>query len=94
MVISSKGCTSLHIPPYSPRYNAIEYAFSMLKRRYRSICSDSDVLTADAEDYYGAIIVSVELTGGFEGLFQKVRRSVTLAEMSTSKGMPIKRYDD
>ena len=37
--IKDKGCYVLHIPPYSPRFNAIEYAFSQIKHTYRSICS-------------------------------------------------------
>ena len=36
--IQSKGCSPLFIPPYSPRFNAIENVFSMAKSRYRSVC--------------------------------------------------------
>ena len=31
-------CQAVFIPPYSPRFNAIEYAFSLMKRMYRKEC--------------------------------------------------------
>ena len=71
-----KNCKILHIPPYSPRYNAIEYAFSILKRNYRSVCSEADLQTAVADDYLHALTASIEMCGSFEGLFRRVRQSV------------------
>ena len=38
--LRSKGCFALYTPPYSPCFNAIEYAFSTLKRVYRHACSE------------------------------------------------------
>ena len=37
--IEAKQCKPLYIPPYSPRFNAIEYAFGSMKRLYRQECS-------------------------------------------------------
>lgn len=85
-----KGCTLLHIPPYSPRYNAIEYAFSTIKRRYRSICSDANILVADNDDYHSAIVVSVEMADSFGSLFRKVKNSV----LAWVIGTKFRRYDD
>jgi transposase len=36
--IERKGCDVLFIPPYSPKFNAIENVFSVLKRKFRSQC--------------------------------------------------------
>lgn len=37
--VNEIGCHTAFIPPYSPRFNAIEYAFSLMKRMYRKECS-------------------------------------------------------
>jgi transposase len=37
-MISDKGLRPLFIPPYSPRVNAIENVFGVLKSRYRKRC--------------------------------------------------------
>jgi hypothetical protein len=36
--VHSKGCHTLYTLPYSPCLNAIEYAFSSIKTRYRRSC--------------------------------------------------------
>ncbi len=36
--IADKGCKPLYIPPYSPRCNAIENVFGVLKHHYRTLC--------------------------------------------------------
>lgn len=35
--VQDKGCTQLFIPPYSPRFNAIENVFGALKGAYRKV---------------------------------------------------------
>ena len=86
----SKGCKLLYIPPYSPRYNAIEYAFSSIKRSYRAICSDADILLADPNDYQGAIILSIELCNDFKRIFRRIKKTVC----SWTKGTRFVRYDE
>lgn len=39
-VMNKKKIVAVYTPPYSPRFNAIEYAFSAIKRLYRSECSE------------------------------------------------------
>ena len=70
-----KGCDILHIPPYSPRFNAIEYAFGTIKRNYRHICSDSN-LDSTREEYLHALIASLELCGTFDNILRRVRETV------------------
>ena len=36
--VADKGCTQLFIPPYSPRFNAIENVFGVLKTAFRRRC--------------------------------------------------------
>lgn len=79
--LGSLNCSVVHIPPYSPKYNAIEYAFSMVKATYRSLCSEAD-RDADPSDYWSALVASIELCNGFEPLFGKVRRSIVEFEAS------------
>ena len=80
----------MFIPPYSPRYNAIEYAFGLLKRTYRSICNDADLKdTPNDDDYVHALTISIGLLGTFETLFGKVRHSVD----EFREGGAFKRYD-
>lgn len=52
--IRAKGCVPLFTPPYSPRLNAIEYAFSSIKRMYRQECSKLQAtkgIDLDRSDY-------------------------------------------
>jgi len=88
--IRNKGSSPLFIPPYSPRYNAIEYAFGLLKRTYRSICNDADRrYTPNDDDYMHALTISIGLLGSFETLFGKVRHSVD----AFREGGAFERYD-
>ena len=41
--IARKGCSALFIPRYSPRFNAIEYVFSAVKREYRDACPPATI---------------------------------------------------
>ena len=38
LAISGRGFRRIFIPSYSPKFNAIEYAFVFLRQRYRSAC--------------------------------------------------------
>lgn len=40
-LINDSGNHMLFIPPYSPQFNGIEYVFSMIKNKYRSIKNDN-----------------------------------------------------
>ena len=58
----SIGCSVLYTPPYSPRLNAIEYAFSLMKRMYRRECSDiqascNNLTRSDYEDLLHDVIL-------------------------------------
>lgn len=73
--VKDKGCNILHIPPYSPRYNAIEYAFSTIKGNYRRFCSESSINSA-SEDFLHALVASIHVCGTFENIFRRVRETV------------------
>lgn len=73
--IFNAGCKVLYIPPYSPRFNAIEYAFSTLKHTYRSICDLSHV-GSTKDDFTQALVISIELSGSFHSIFKRVKDTV------------------
>jgi transposase len=78
--IKDKGCTPLFIPPYSPRFNAIEYVFSAVKRSYRRECtvlSQLNILSELTSHEYAGILSGVlQTSAGFQNYFAHVRRSV------------------
>ena len=75
--IHNKNCKALYIPPYSPRFNAIEYAFSVIKNRYRSLCSDGlNVNDVTKDDYINVLIASLTLCDSFETIFGRVNDTV------------------
>lgn len=75
--IARLGCRPLFVPPYSPRYNAIECAFSALKRSYRLECSGIQGFpNCSMEDYADLVVTLLELADGFAGYFQHVRNSI------------------
>jgi len=51
--LENKGLRVLHTPPYSPRFNAIEYVFGSMKTMYRANCPLKD----DKEDFDYASLV-------------------------------------
>ena len=51
-LLEDKSCRAVYTPPYSPRFNAIEYVFSLMKRRYRSECPS---FADDGYDYVGTL---------------------------------------
>lgn len=76
--ISALECQALFIPPYSPRYNAIEYVFSTLKRMYRRECGEQCIPleTRCADDYVDILVACLESCGGFHAFFRRVKASV------------------
>jgi transposase len=55
--VTEQQCTQLFIPPYSPRFNAIENVFGVIKSAYRRACPA--YLRSDW-DYRGAIVRVLE----------------------------------
>lgn len=94
VALDAKGCTALFVPPYSPRYNAIEYAFSLKKRNYRSDCSavmsDTHYSCTNEMDF-ASLLIRILDTGewNYTAQFQHVRKSV----MDYLNGSDFKRYD-
>jgi transposase len=76
--IDALGCHPLFIPPYSPRFNAIEYSFSAIKRRYRRECSEvrTPAVARDADDYACVLVAVLAAYGDCRALFRRVRRTV------------------
>ena len=72
------GCRALYIPPYSPRFNAIKYVFSTLKRQYRQDCSEFIAsLTTDSAEHFVNVLEGCLLTSGsFHPFYRRVRMSV------------------
>ncbi len=50
--INSKGYKPLFIPPYSPRLNAIENFFGILKSNYRKLCPPSFMANFNYKDCF------------------------------------------
>ena len=77
----SKECKLLFVPPYSPRYNAIEYAFSQQKRKYRSECTtamgDPEYTRSSEMDFVSILIQVLETASwDYSGLFRRVQHSI------------------
>jgi transposase len=72
------GAKALYIPPYSPRFNAIEYTFSTLKRSYRKLCTTTwaDTPPTSADDYVDLLIALLETGNDYQGFFRRVRNTV------------------
>lgn len=87
--IKNKGLKVLYTPPYSPRFNAIEYIFSALKRQYRTQCSFLE--SNDPEDFVSLFDCVVHCMGSCQVYFDHVYRSVV--ELITNKGIGMSGYD-
>ena len=77
----SKECKLLFVPPYSPRYNAIEYAFSQKKRMYRSECTtvmgDPEYARSSDMDFVSILIQVLETScWEYSNQFKRVRKSI------------------
>ena len=73
-VADRRGFEMLFIPPYSPRFNAIENVFGILKPLYRRRCPPNFSSCTDYRQLFEDSINS--LSCNFMGLFSKVSRSV------------------
>lgn len=71
--LRAKGYSALFIPPYSPRLNAIENVFSVLKRCYRANCPTS---FDTSFDYASLLLSSIECFGSCSQFFDRVDRLV------------------
>ena len=71
--IESIGCRPLFIPPYSPRFNAIENVFGVAKTRYRAACPTRG---QDAFDYSEALERVLRGLGSLDAFFERVSRLV------------------
>jgi transposase len=71
--VEAKGCRALFIPPYSPRFNAIENVFGVAKARYRAACPTS---FQDAFDYVAELEAVLRGIGSLQGYFSRVARMV------------------
>ena len=77
--VADIGCIALFIPPYSPRYNAIEYAFSAMKRLYRSACYVGGTVdsSVDPHDLVAAVVACHDGERHMRPYFEKVRKNVS-----------------
>lgn len=73
IAIVRKGYKALFTPPYSPRFNAVEYVFSSLKQTYRSQCP---IDRPEGFDYPSLLESVIATTGPFDTTFSHVRRCV------------------
>ena len=67
--IHRKGCKQLRVPPYSPRMNAIENVFGMMKPKYRGKCPPQ---TDDKFDYRQTFIDVINAPHNFAKYFRRV----------------------
>jgi transposase len=86
--IQLKGCHALFIPPYSPKFNAIENVFSTLKQRYRAKCPITHQITHDYKDTFEQVIRDV---GVLDGYFTRVNSQVL--RIIASNGIGVSGYD-
>jgi transposase len=82
-VLEAKGVAPLFTPPYSPRLNAIENVFGVLKQTYRSNCPISFDNTFD---YVSLFHACVACFGDCSRYFERVDRLVnaTIADGATT----------
>jgi transposase len=73
----------LFIPPYSPRVNAIENVFSVLKARFRASCPLQD---AASFDYRAAFVRQASSLGHLHAFFDRVDGIVDAAFMAGGEG--------
>lgn len=86
--IEAKGCTALFTPPYSPKFNAIENVFGLLKSRFRSRCPVSISETFDYRSLMDAILFESR-DSDFTSFF---RRSASFSQ-EILNGKPFLNYE-
>ena len=64
----TKGFSLIHIPPYSPKMNAIENVFGMLNARYRRRCP---LIASKTTDYKDLLVQTLDATQQFSAFFSE-----------------------
>jgi transposase len=90
--IRNMQCKPLYIPPYSPRFNAIEYVFSTMKHAYRSRCPAQSTTHFDYEACIHRSIQAVS-SQGFQKYFDHVKKAVRSAFETIQLGEDVLGYD-
>ena len=85
IAIEKKGLQVLYTPPYSPRFNAIEYIFSTIKRLYRTECSN--IQSKDVDDFVSLFDCVVNCQSSCHCYFDHVYRSVVTLMATEGVGM-------
>lgn len=75
-IMTRKGVKPLFTPPYSPRFNAIEYVFGWMKPLYRSQCPLGAV-QVEGYDFASLLEAVVASCAGLDTFFSHVRRDVS-----------------
>jgi transposase len=77
-----KGCTALYIPPYSPKYNAIENVFGTLKTAFRRQCPGLPDASVDYQSIIRQVIadLSTDLTSYFRHAADHSQRTLSQIE--------------
>jgi len=90
--IKHKQCMPLFIPPYSPRFNAIEQVFAAVKAKYRKHCPLAPSIVFD---YEGAVLAaSFECAAnGFRSYFEHTRKVVQCSLAAAQRGDRVSGYD-
>ena len=90
--INDMRCTPLYIPPYSPRFNAIEHVFSTIKHAYRSECPTRP---STVFNYEACIHRSIHKTSqqGMHNYFAHVAKAVQNALEAIRSGLDVVGYD-
>ena len=89
--VAARGCNVLYTPPYSPRFNAVEYVFGGMKRTYRAECPR---VADEADDFdFAALLEAVVATQGryerhFAHVLDQVRNTST-ASIATYTGYDV-----
>ena len=86
--IRRKQCRPLFIPPYSPKMNAIENVFSVIKHRYRSGCP---VFSSASFDYRALLSNVLSTRDSFHAFFRRVDTFVQ--EAVAAGGRSFRGYD-
>lgn len=87
-VIFQRGLEVIYTPSYSPKFNAIEYVFSTIKRQYRmecSACGSNDV------DHVGLFDWVIQTQGTLDKTFNHVLKSIQA--IKRNNGVNIIGYD-
>ena len=87
-VIFQRGLEVIYTPSYSPKFNAIEYVFSTIKRQYRmecSACGSNDV------DHVGLFDWVVQTQGTLDKTFNHVLTRIQA--IKRNNGVNIIGYD-